>query len=318
MYGICGERRLPELELSHQRGHRDSRPVRIGNGAADQMQLDCYGQLLQAAYLYCRAGGDLTDDNWRFLAGLADLAAERWRRPDHGIWEMRDDPRHFVHSKACCWLALDRAVRLAEAGRPADLPRWRAERDAIRQYLLEEGARNGWFSQAVGVDAADASTLILAAIGFLPTTDPLIAKTVEVVRRDLEQDGLVFRYLSPDGLKGEEGSFLLCSFWLLDCLIYANRLDEAERLLERLLGLANDVGLYAEEVHTETGEALGNFPQAFTHMALVASCSHLAAARRGEVPLDGAHDYAELALDRLLAARGPLEFPPAGRGHPPA
>jgi GH15 family glucan-1,4-alpha-glucosidase len=281
--------------------------VRIGNGAADQMQLDCYGQLLQAAYLYRRAGGALTDDNWRFLAGLADLAAERWRKPDHGIWEMRDDPRHFVHSKACCWLALDRAVRLAEEGRPADLPRWRAERDAIHRYLLEEAAPHGWFRQAVGVDAVDASTLILPAIGLLASNDPLVTKTVEVVRRDLEDNGLVFRYLSPDGLNGEEGSFLLCSFWLLDCLIHANRLDEADRLLERLLSLANDVGLYAEEVDVATGEALGNFPQAFTHMALVASCSHLAAAKRGEVPFEGAHDYAELALDRLIAARGPLE-----------
>jgi GH15 family glucan-1,4-alpha-glucosidase len=316
MYGICGERRLPELELTHLRGHRDSSPVRTGNGAADQVQLDAYGQILEAAYLYWRAGGSLTADNWQFLAGLADLAAEKWRKPDQGIWEMRDEPRHFVHSKAFCWLALDRALRLAREGRPGeirrpgDIGRWQAERDALCEYLLQEAAPNGWFRQAVGVDAADASTLILPAIGFLPSTDPLVTRTAEVVRRDLERDGLVFRYLSPDGLAGEEGTFLLCSFWLLDWLTHAKRLDEADQLLERLLGLANDVGLYAEQVDPVTGEALGNFPQAFTHMALVASCSHLMAAKRGDVPFEGAHDYSELALDRLLAARGPL--PPSG------
>ena len=308
MYGITGERRLPELELSHLAGHRRSIPVRIGNGAAGQTQLDSYGQILESAYLYHRAGGDLTADNWRFLIGLVDLVCEKWRKPDHGIWEMRDDPRHFIHSKACCWLALDRGLRLAGDGltcdeRQADVHRWRTERDAIRDYLLEEGAPHGWFGQAVGVDAVDASALILPAIGFLPTSHPLILETIDVIRRDLELDGLVYRYLSPDGLAGEEGAFLLCSFWLLDCLIHANRLDEAEELLDRLLSLANDVGLYAEEVDPRTGEALGNFPQAFTHMALVTSCSHLAAARRGEVPFDEAADYAELALDRLLARR---------------
>jgi GH15 family glucan-1,4-alpha-glucosidase len=306
MYGICGERRLPELELPHLRGHRDSVPVRIGNAAATQTQLDSYGQILQAAYLYSRAGGEITEDNWHYLAGLADLAAEKWRHPDQGIWEMRDEPRHFVHSKACCWLALDRAIRLAEEGRPADLARWRAERSAIRDYVLEEAAPHGWFRQAVGVDAVDASALILPAIGLLPTNDPRVDQTITVIRRDLEVDGLVFRYLSADGLTGEEGTFLLCSFWLLDCLVHANRLDEADRLLDRLLGLANDVGLYAEEADAKTGEPLGNFPQAFAHMALVSSCSHLAAAKRGEVPFDGAHDYAELAVDRLLASRGRL------------
>lgn len=316
MYGICGERRLPELELSHLVGHRGSAPVRVGNGAATQTQLDSYGQILQAAYLYRRAGGELTEDNWRFLSGVADLAALHWRKPDHGIWEMRDDPRHFVHSKACCWLALDRALRLASEGRPAPIARWAAERDAIREYLLQEAAPHGWFCQAVGANAVDASTLILPAIGFLPTTHPLVLETIEVVRRDLEQDGLVFRYLSPDGLSGDEGTFLLCSFWLLDCLTHANRLDEADGLMERLLRLANDVGLYAEEVDPGTGDALGNLPQAFPHMALVASCSHLAAAKRGEVPFDGAHDYAELALDRLLASRGRLDAPAFVRNRP--
>jgi len=303
MYGIRGERALPELELPHLAGHRGSTPVRTGNGAVKQLQLDAYGQILEAAYLYARAGGELTEDNWRYLAGLVDIVCRRWQKPDQGIWEIRDEPRHFTHSKANCWLALHRGVQLATAtGLPCDVSRWVAERDRVRAYLLEQAAPDGWFQQAAGHAVPDAATLLLPALGFLPTKHPVVARTVDVVQRSLERDGLVFRYLSPDGLQGGEGAFLLCSFWLLDCLTHAGRLDEAEALLERLLGLANDVGLFAEEVDPATGEALGNFPQAFSHMALVASCAHLAAAREGLIP-EGAHGYAELALDRLLAKR---------------
>jgi GH15 family glucan-1,4-alpha-glucosidase len=302
MYGICGERSLPELQLPHLAGHRDSAPVRIGNGAVKQLQLDCYGQLLQAAWLFRKAGGELTDDNWAFLAGLADVVCDRWRQPDQGIWEIRDDPRHFIHSKLNCWVALDRAVRIATSGDlPAPLEEWTRERDLLHAYLLEEGAADGWFGQAVGFPVADASTLLVPALGLLPTTHPAVLKTIEVVRRDLTQDGLVHRYLAPDGLPGGEGAFLLCSFWLVDCLVHAGQVDEGAELLERLLGLANDVGLFAEEAAVHTGEALGNFPQAFTHMAMVSSCAHLSAARRGLLPSGGeAYDYAELALDRLL------------------
>jgi GH15 family glucan-1,4-alpha-glucosidase len=301
MYGIGGERFLPELQLPHLAGHRGSRPVRIGNGAVKQLQLDAYGQILEAAYLYGKAGGELTESNWTFLAGLADIVVQRWQKPDQGIWEIRDEPRHFTHSKANCWLALHRAVQIAAARRlPGDTALWARERDRIRDFLLEQAAPSGWFQQAAGHQVPDASTLLVPALGFLPTTHPLVLETIEVVRRSLERDGLVFRYLAPDGLGGGEGAFLLCSFWLLDCLIHAGRLEEAESLLERLLGLANDVGLFAEEVDARSGEALGNFPQAFSHMALVTSCAHLSAARDGLIP-DGAHDYAELALDRLLA-----------------
>ena len=303
MYGICGERSLPELELVHLAGHRRSRPVRIGNGAVKQLQLDCYGQLLEAAWLFRKAGGELTEDNWAFLAGLADVVCERWREPDQGIWEIRDDPRHFTHSKLNCWVALDRAVRMATTWHlPGPVSEWVVERDLLRDFLLEEAAADGWFGQAVGYPVADAATLLVPALGLLPTTHPTVLRTMEVVRRDLAQDGLVHRYLAPDGLRGGEGAFLLCSFWLVDCLIHAGRVDEGAELLDRLLGLANDVGLFAEEVDVGTGEALGNFPQAFTHMALVSSCAHLSAARQGLLPTDGEpHDYAELALDRLLA-----------------
>jgi GH15 family glucan-1,4-alpha-glucosidase len=303
MYGICGERALPERELSHLVGHRKSAPVRIGNGAVKQLQLDAYGQILQAAWLYDKAGGALSASNWGFLAGLTDIVCDRWRKPDHGIWEIRDVPRHFTHSKLNCWIALDRAARIARArGFPADVGRWERERDAVRAYLLEEAAGPGWFQQAVGVPSADAATLLVSASGLLPTSHSVVAKTVEVVCRDLSREGLVYRYLCTDGLEGGEGTFLLCSFWLLDCLTHAGRLAEADELLARLLGMANDVGLYAEEVNPATGEALGNFPQAFTHMALVLSCAHLSAARGGLLPRGGAYDYAELALDRLLAA----------------
>jgi GH15 family glucan-1,4-alpha-glucosidase len=305
MYGICGERSLPELELAHLRGHRDSGPVRIGNGAVKQLQLDCYGQLLQAGWLFARAGGEITDDNWLFLAGLADIVCECWDKPDQGIWEIRDEPRHFVHSKLNCWVALDRAVRLAEGlGVDAPLDRWRTERQRVAEYLEKEAAADGWFPQATGFPVADASSLLVPALGLLPTGHPLIEGTIEAVVRDLAHDGLVHRYKADDGLDGGEGAFLLCSFWLLDCFTHAGRLDEADALLDRLLGFANDVGLFAEEVDPMSGEALGNFPQAFTHMALVTSCAHLSAAKRGLLPPSNEpHDYAELALDRLLRRR---------------
>lgn len=304
MYGIGGERSLPELELAHLDGHRGSAPVRVGNGAVKQLQLDAYGQILEAAHLFGKAGGTLTADNWRFLSGLTDIVCERWRRPDQGIWGIRDEPRHFVHSKLNCWIALDRAVRVADAlALEAPVERWAAERDAIRDALLEESMGLGWFPQALGHHVADASALLVPAAGFLPTSDPLVHGTIEAVLRDLGSDGLMHRYRAPDGLGGGEGAFLLCSFWLVDCLIHAGIIDEAEALLDRLLALRNDVGLLAEEADPETGEALGNFPQAFSHMALVLSCAHLGAARRGEIP-DGAHSYAELALSRLLARRG--------------
>jgi GH15 family glucan-1,4-alpha-glucosidase len=221
---------------------------------------------------------------------------------------MRDEPRHFLHSKANCWLALHRAVQLAELlGKEAN-PHWAEERDAVARFL-RAAAAEGWFPQSAGSSEADAACLLIPALGFVPATDPLVASTVEQVRRQLAgRHGLVHRYRTTaggagDGIEGAEGAFLLCSFWLVDVLTHAGRLDEAEELLERLIGLANDVGIYAEEVDPETGAHLGNIPQAFTHMALVTSCAHLSAARRGRLPQDGAaHDFAELALERLLGA----------------
>ena len=303
MYGIGGERFLPELVLEQLAGHRGSAPVRIGNGAAKQRQLDVYGQLIQSAYLFAKAGGTITPDNWNFLAGLADIVAAKWREPDQGIWEIRDEPRHFVHSKLNCWAALDRVIRIAEARRlPTSLERWTNERDTIRDYLTADASERGWFSQAVGTDAPDASALLVPAMGFLPTTHPLIQKTIDVVRAELGDGALVYRYRAADGLSGGEGAFLLCSWWLCDCLTHSGRVDEAEEVFEQMTRYANDVGLWAEEVDPATGDALGNFPQAFTHMAHVTSSLYLEAARRGEVDFEDAHDYAEGAVDRLIAS----------------
>jgi GH15 family glucan-1,4-alpha-glucosidase len=308
MYRIDGERALPEVELTHLAGHRGSRPVRIGNAAVKQLQLDAYGQLLEGAYLWAKSGGELTEDNWRFLSGMADLVCERWRKPDQGIWEIRDDPRHFVHSKLHCWMALDRAIKTAELlSLPGAVDRWVEERDELRRYLLEDACVDGWFPQAVGMTATDASTLLVPASGLLPSDHPAVLRTVEMVSQNLGRgNGLLRRYLADDGLAGGEGAFLLCSFWLLDVLTHARRLDEAEALLEHLLGLANDVGLYGEEIDPATGEHLGNFPQAFSHMALVLSAAHLSAAKRGEIP-DEPSSYAELALHRLMAKLASVE-----------
>ena len=307
MYRVTGERLLPEVELDHLAGHRGSLPVRVGNGAARQVQLDSYGQLIEAAYGFAEAGGELSASNGEFLTRVADLAVESWRLPDQGIWEIRDEPRHFVHSKLNCWVALDRAVRLTEAGRIAgDIDRWIHERDLLADWLRSEGSPDGWFTQAGGRPVADAATLLVPALGFLPVAHPAVDRTVETVTRDLSDGTLVHRYLDPDGLDGKEGAFLLCSFWLLDCLTHAGRLDEADELMEALLGHANDVGLFSEMVDPTTGEALGNTPQAFTHMAVVTSADALTAARHGDLPPpEEAYAFALEAIRRRRRAAEP-------------
>lgn len=304
MYRVAGERFMPELTLDHLAGHRGSGPVRIGNAAAGQLQLDSLGQLLEAGHLFGQAGGELTVDNAAFLSRVADLTVRSWQLPDQGIWEIRDDPRHFVHSKLNCWVALDRAVRLADAGKLlGDHEQWRSARDDLADWLVEEGAPQGWFTQAAGFPLADAAALLVPAVGFLPPGDPRVTATIDVVSRDLSDGVLVHRYAHHDGLTGQEGAFLLCSFWLVDAMIHAGRVDEADELLARLLELGNDVHLFAEMIDPGTGEQLGNTPQAFTHMAVVTSCSYLAAARRGELPPPTeAFSFVETALGRSFPA----------------
>lgn len=288
MYGIGGEHDLSERVLPHLRGWRDSRPVRVGNGAWDQTQLDVYGELLDAIHLYREHLGDLHPEIQRLAAGLADVAAARWREPDAGMWEMRGQPRHHVSSKVQCWVALDRAVKLApRLGEFARTEFWAAERDRIRETILEHGCSRarGAFAQAFESDELDAAALLMPIVGFLPADDERIRSTIEAIARDLTHDGLVLRYrseagLNPDGLHGEEGSFVICSFWLTQCLAQLGEVERAEELFDRLVAYANDLGLLSEQVDPRTGELLGNFPQAFSHIGLITAAWEIDRARR--------------------------------------
>lgn len=275
MFGIGGERDLTERELPWLRGWRDSTPVRVGNGAWNQRQNDVYGELLAAAFRL-RDLIDMDIDGGplrRLLVTLAELAAEVWTEPDHGIWEMRDEPRHHLHSKLMCWVALDRAIDMADLLAADDrLEHWREVRAEIAGAILADGWNEsvGAFTQSFGSDALDASALVIPIAGFLPATDPRVLSTIDAVEADLvDSDGLVLRYRSADGLPGEEGAFLLCSFWLAHALALAGRLDRAREIFGKAVSHANDVGLLAEEVDGATGELLGNFPQAFSHIGLI-------------------------------------------------
>jgi GH15 family glucan-1,4-alpha-glucosidase len=289
MYGIGGAHDLTERELRHLRGWRDSRPVRVGNGAWCQTQLDVYGQLLDAIHRYRERLGDLHPEIQRFVASLADAAARRWQEPDAGMWEMRGAPRHHLSSKVQCWVALDRAVSLApKLGRHARVESWAAERDRIRRAVLEDGwnERRRAFAQAFDSDELDAAALLMPLVGFLPATDERMRSTIDAIARELADGGLVLRYrnepgLNPDGLHGEEGTFVICSFWMAQCLAQAGQVERAEELFERLAGYANDLGLLAEEVDASSGELLGNFPQAFSHIGLINAAWDIDRARLG-------------------------------------
>jgi GH15 family glucan-1,4-alpha-glucosidase len=277
MYGIGGEHDLTERELPHLAGWRDSQPVRVGNGAWGQTQLDVYGELLDALYLYREQLGELHPEIQAFVAYLADMAAARWSETDAGMWEMRGEPRHHLSSKVLCWVALDRAVKLAPAlGEHAKTAEWTAARDEVRAAILERGwsEQRQAYAQSFGSDELDAAQLLMPIVGFLPATDERMRSTIEAIARDLTEDGLVLRYrnedgLNADGLVGEEGTFVICSFWLVSCLAQAGEIERAERLFAQLSGYANDLGLLAEEIDTATGEQLGNFPQAFSHIGLI-------------------------------------------------
>jgi alpha,alpha-trehalase len=287
MFGVDGERDLAERELPHLSGWRDSRPVRVGNGAWNQRQLDVYGELLSAVQRLREQAGPFTAETAGFLNAVADAALRRWREPDQGIWEIRDAPRHFLHSKVMCWVALDRAVRLAPAigADGGSVARWQAGREEIRHAILEEGwsERAGAFTQTFGGDALDASTLLLPIVGFLPGDDPRVRATVDAIASRLtDRHGLVYRYLAPDGLPGEEGSFLLCTFWLAHALALGGEVARAREVFGRAAAFVNDVGLLAEEVDATTGELLGNFPQAFSHVGLVNAAWAIAQAEAGQ------------------------------------
>ena len=291
MYGLAGERRLTEEELDHLPGYRDSRPVRIGNAAHQQFQLDIYGEVLDSAHLYRRFVGELDLDYWEFCQKVVQYAVEHWREPDEGIWETRGGRQHFVFSKVMCWVALDRAIKAVEAVNfPGPVETWRKVREEIRQDIQGKGydPEVGSFVQSYGSKALDASTLMLPLVGFIKATDPRMRSTIQRIEAELTSpQGLVYRYKDlDDGLQGSEGTFSLCTFWLADNLLLLGEIDRAIVLLERLQGYANDLGLFSEQIDAETGEMLGNFPQAFTHMAVINTVVQLrkALVRRNRAP----------------------------------
>ncbi len=287
MYRVDGASDLDEHILGHLEGYRRSTPVRIGNGAHAQRQLDRFGEVLDAAWVHRRFGGVINDALWRYLVALTEVVEARWQQPDAGIWEVRSDERRMTYSNVMCWVAMDRAIRLAKKdGRDAPIDQWRALRDRIREDVMTHGVTDrGYFSQGFGDDVLDASALSFPLRDFIDVDHPVMRATIEQVVNDLSEDELVWRYTSHpgeanvDGLAGREGAFVLCSCWLIDCLIGLGELDRAEELLGRLLGRANDLGLFSEEIDAATGAFLGNFPQAFSHLGLINAIVNLGRAR---------------------------------------
>lgn len=284
MYGVQGERRLNESEISWLPGYENSKPVRVGNAASNQFQLDVYGEVMAAMYIAHQAGIETSETDWRMQVGLMDFLESKWEEPDEGIWEVRGGPQQFTHSKMMAWLAFDRAVKLVEqcgCAAAEHLERWREIRDKIHRQVCELGynAKKKAFTQFYGSDQLDASLLMMPLAGFLPPSDERVISTVEAIQRELRQDGLIHRYRTErdnvDGLPGSEGVFLPCSFWLADCLCLMGRMSEAKELFERLLELRNDVGLLSEEYDPRAKRQLGNFPQAFSHVALVNTARRL-------------------------------------------
>jgi GH15 family glucan-1,4-alpha-glucosidase len=291
MYGLDGRRRIPEMTLPWLRGYEESGPVRIGNGAAGQLQIDVWGEALDTLHVARCAGLEVDVDAWRLQQALMDVLESRWDDLDNGLWEVRGPRRAFVHSRVMAWTGVDRMIRSVEDfGLDGPVDRWRALRDKIRADVLARGydAGRNTFTQFYGSEGLDASLLLIPRVGFLPWHDPRVVGTVEAVQRELSQDGLLLRYHqyaddNVDGLPGTEGTFLICSFWLVDALHGIGRHDEATRLFERLLGLRNELGLLAEEYDVASGRQLGNFPQAFSHVGLVNSARILS-----RIPAPGA------------------------------
>jgi GH15 family glucan-1,4-alpha-glucosidase len=285
MYGLGGERRLTEIRLPELEGYRRSQPVRIGNGAHSQLQLDVYGELLDAGHLYRKFVGPIDTQYWDFGSRLVEFVIDHWREPDEGIWETRGGPQHFVFSKVLCWVALDRAIKVARAlDLPADLDLWRGARAEIKEDVLQKGfdAERGTFVQAYGSKNLDAAVLALPLFRFIPADDPRMRSTIEAIERGLTSPlGFVYRYRNfDDGLSGDEGAFTICTYWLADNLIYLGDVDRARALFEKLKSYANDLGLLSEQIDGNTGEMLGNFPQAFSHMALINTAVLLQRAER--------------------------------------
>jgi len=296
MYGPAGERRLDEWEVDWLAGYEGSKPVRVGNAASGQFQLDVYGEVMSALYQACVVGDPVSAPAWDLQRVLMDFVSGHWQDPDDGIWEVRGPRRNFTHSKVMAWVAVDRAIRMAEEfQQQGPVEDWKKLRGRIHAEVLEKGydEKRGAFTQYYGSDALDASLLMIPIVDFLPATDPRMISTVEAIQRELTEDGFVLRYRAADahdvdGLEGHEGAFLACSFWMADNLAMMGRSEEAVELFERLLGLRNDLGLLAEEYDARLGRQVGNFPQAFSHVSLVNSAYSLAGRSTDEMKRPGA------------------------------
>ena len=274
LFGIDGKRRLTEVTLDHLSGWRGSRPVRIGNAAEHHYQADMFGLLLELSGRWSARGNKPDDAYWDFLIETVDCAIDNWQRPDRGIWEVRGEPRHFVHSKVMCWAAVQRGFEMADRNSlPAPVARWSAARDAMRAAIETRGidARGGNFVAAFDGTDLDAALLLLPDVGFVAYDDPRMLRTTEAIQRELDDGGLILRYTAADGLRGGEGSFLACSFWLVECLARQGRVEEAKTLFERVGRCANDLGLFAEEYDCASSELLGNFPQGLSHLAHISA-----------------------------------------------
>ena len=286
MYGIGGEDKLIEQTLDHLSGYDGARPVRVGNGAYNQKQHDVWGALLDSVYLHTKSRDHLPERIWPILKKQVKTAIERWGDPDQGIWEVRGEPQHFTSSKLMCWVAVDRGARLAEMRDELELAaRWQSAAEEIKADILENALdERGVFCQHYDTDALDASVLLMVMTRFLPPDDERIRRTVHAIADELTEDGLVLRYRveeTDDGLSGEEGTFTICSFWLVSALVEIGEVARARGLCEKLLSYASPLGLYAEELDPRTGRHLGNFPQAFTHLALINAVMHVIRAEQG-------------------------------------
>jgi GH15 family glucan-1,4-alpha-glucosidase len=311
MYGIGGERELPERTLDHLAGYEGARPVRVGNDAYRQQQHDMWGAVLDSVYVHTKSRDRLDESIWPMLSRQVEAAIAHWREPDRGIWEIRGEPKHFTSSKVMCWVACDRGARLARLRQEADTAqRWQAAADEIRAdvcaHALDE---RGVFTQHYGSRALDASVLLMPLLRFLPPDDERVRKTVLAIADELSQNGLVLRYRTDetdDGLSGREGSFTICSFWLVSALVEIGEVPRARRLCERLLSAASPLGLYGEEIDPESGRQMGNFPQAFTHLALINAVMHVIDAERRL-----ASDGAALPVDMSDEPLAPMRVAPA-------
>jgi len=286
MYGLGGERRLTEIEIPELKGYEKSRPVRIGNGAYSQFQLDIYCEIMDSAHIFRKFGGAVDPEYWEYLRRVVNFVMGHWKEPDEGSWETRGGRQHFVFSKVMCWVAMGRAIRAAtDLGLPGDVEIWKKVREEIRAEIMENGFSVGWqaFVQSYGSTSLGAANLMLALVGYIPATDPKMRSTIKAIQSELTSpQGFVCRYTDfDDGLGGTEGSFTICTIWLADNLIQLGEVDEARKLFDAAMGCANDLGLLSEEFDTTTGAMLGNFPQAFSHLAMINTAVQLQEAAEG-------------------------------------